>query len=156
MIWLDVDCVIADFMAYVEKDAGVAFDRTFDYYELDREVERLGGKKFWTWRSIRWAEINPTPWARELVLWAKTLGEVGYITACVHPDRKIWLDWFDPEAVKVFTERKSYVVRDDLLIDDYPYPGNEIRCPAKWWHPMNIDVMTYIKVQYDLRCSQKS
>jgi hypothetical protein len=135
MIWLDVDCVLADFMAHVENTAHVKFVEPFGFFDLDAEVERLGGPRGWTWRKIEWAEIPPMPWARDLMELLRGQ-EVGIITACIHQDRKVWLDWFCQgysHIPRVYTEYKSVVVRGDCLIDDREYAT--IRVPSQWWYP---------------------
>ena len=147
MIWIDVDCVLADIFAFVEKAEGIKLPNNFGY-DLDAVVTSLTGKH-WTWRNIPWAELPPTPWAFELITLVQQSQQtipsqqtgIGFLTACVHQDRAQWLDWFKKVthttfAPCVFTGQKHYVVRaGDTILDDYPVvtDGKLIRVPAQWW-----------------------
>jgi hypothetical protein len=156
MIWIDVDCVVADFLGHIEKTAGVRFENTFPFEELDLEVARLRGRSDWTWRAIAWNEIPVTPWAYELMKMVRG-SEIGFLTACIHQDRALWLKWFARVmhvsfAPMVFTEHKSSVVRkEDELIDDRDIAT--IRVPAQWWYPnWSVEcVMPYVREQFNSR-----
>jgi len=127
MIWLDVDCVIADFIGAMEKKLGV-LEPGFGY--------ELGGT-FLKEHGICWLELERTPWAIGLRDHVRSTGlEYAYLTNCIHEDRAFWLGWFDPGCRIVCTNDKGVVVRkDDILVDDRDdgLDCHLVRVPAKWY-----------------------
>ena len=128
MIWLDVDDVIADFSGYMENIIG-PLEPGFGW--------GIGGE-FMRKHKVQWLELRPTLWARELLDLVRSKGgNYGYLTACIHQDRKFWLEWFDPGCTIVCTNNKGSVLKKgDIIIDDNPdltWQAAIVRCPAKWW-----------------------
>lgn len=142
-IFLDVDCVIADFVGYWERRVGrelVGFG-----YEIDRVITP------YCWEQTQWNEILPTPWAFDLV---RVLAPrpIIFCTACMHEDRAVWLRWFANKAGVpckiIMTNCKAECgTWSDILIDDNPpsdWPGGVVKVPAKWGGPLPDNMLGVI------------
>lgn len=145
-ILLDMDCVLADFMSGVARAFGftpaqllaAAVPGEYDVQvplgkllNWDRRGGRLPDDVFWgrVERDLRWAELDPLPWARDLVRLVDSLTPEWYVVTspargreCVPGKQEWWnrfrgRDWCDR---LIPTRHKHLLAKPGaVLIDDH-------------------------------------